>query len=52
MRKEWSKPKLIRLYSGKPEESVLVVCKTAGDPSGSVGVDCEGSGVQCTYSGS
>jgi hypothetical protein len=52
MKKEWSKPKLIRLYSGKPEESVLVVCKTDGDPSGSIGVNCEGSGVQCTYAGS
>ena len=51
MKKEWSKPKLIRLYSGKPEESVLLACKAVGAAAGSEGVDCEGSVAQCTYEG-
>lgn len=30
MKKEWEKPKLIVLIRGKPEESVLLFCKTLG----------------------
>lgn len=30
MKKVWKKPKLVVLYRGKPEESVLVACKGAG----------------------
>jgi len=29
MTKVWQKPKLIILYRGRPEESVLLGCKTA-----------------------
>ncbi len=29
MKKEWTKPKLISLYRGRPEEAVLTGCKTA-----------------------
>jgi hypothetical protein len=28
--KVWTKPKLIVLFKGKPEEAVLQVCKTSG----------------------
>lgn len=27
MKKDWKKPKLVVLYRGKPEESVLAACK-------------------------
>jgi hypothetical protein len=45
MNKVWQKPKLIILYRGRPEESVLLGCKiaAAGAASGSVAVkvnDC------------
>ena len=30
MNKVWQKPKLIILYRGRPEESVLAICKTFG----------------------
>lgn len=29
MKKEWTKPKLISLYRGRPEEAVLQNCKSA-----------------------
>lgn len=31
MKKEWTKPKLISLYRGRPEEAVLSVCKQTLD---------------------
>ncbi len=31
MKKLWEKPKLTVLVRGKPEEDVLLQCKTAGD---------------------
>ena len=35
MKKEWTKPKLISLYRGRPQEAVLTVCKTtSGTQSG------------------
>jgi hypothetical protein len=45
MNKVWQKPKLIILYRGRPEESVLLGCKIAasGVASGAVAVkvnDC------------
>ena len=45
MNKVWQKPKLIILYRGRPEESVLQACKIAGSgaASGAVAVkvnDC------------
>ncbi len=44
MKKEWEKPELIVLVRGKPEEGVLVTCKTRGasivQPS-TVNNDCE-----------
>jgi hypothetical protein len=52
MKKEWHKPKLIRLYSGKPEEAVLAVCKTVGDPTGPLDIDCMALTVACLDSGS
>ena len=32
MNKVWQKPKLIILYRGRPEESVLAVCKAGTSP--------------------
>jgi hypothetical protein len=52
MKKEWGKPKLIRLYSGKLEESVLSVCKTIGDPTGPLDVDCMALTAACLDAGS
>ncbi|MDF1590731.1 MAG: hypothetical protein P1P89_04375 [Desulfobacterales bacterium] len=37
MKKIWEKPKLVVLYRGKPEESVLAACKA--DVGGSVGAE-------------
>ena len=36
MKKLWKKPKLVVLYRGKPEESVLAACKAdmGGSPPG------------------
>jgi len=34
MTKVWQKPKLIILYRGRPEESVLLGCKTSPEFSG------------------
>ena len=39
MKKEWTKPKLISLYRGRPEEAVLLVCKLVED--GGTGPDIE-----------
>lgn len=50
MKRVWSKPKLISLYRGKPEEAVLGNCKTeALYPGPTGGGDCVGSppGGQC-----
>ena len=56
MKKEWTKPKLISLYRGRPQEAVLNACKVLAIESGpavggeppEVAGDCEvGSGVQC-----
>ena len=33
-KKIWDRPKLVVLYRGNPEESVLTGCKTASNPSG------------------
>ena len=51
MNKVWQKPKLIILYRGRPEESVLAACKAgvAGPASGPVSnknTDCIKA--QCT----
>jgi hypothetical protein len=37
MQKNWSTPQLIVFSKGNPEEAVLAVCKTHGNPSGSQG---------------
>jgi hypothetical protein len=34
MRKTWSKPKLVVLFRGRPEEYVLSACKSANQPDG------------------
>ncbi len=48
MRKEWTKPKLISLYRGRPEEAVLLGCKLDGAASGPRDIDGElGGGVDC-----
>ena len=53
MKKDWTKPKLISLYRGRPQEAVLNACKDVYRADGpdyeqsGVG-DCEvGSGEQC-----
>jgi hypothetical protein len=56
MKKEWTKPKLIRLYSGRPEEAVLAGCKgdsdLPGEQSGAAGGwDCGGPN-DCAVKGS
>jgi len=33
-KKIWTKPSLVVLYRGKPEEAVLAGCKTVSDPTG------------------
>ena len=41
MKKEWSKPKLIVLFRGRPEEAVLAACKDgAGNAAGAVETQC------------
>ena len=53
MKKDWTKPKLISLYRGRPEEAVLNACKAVFQANGPDNVDettgdCEvGSGNQC-----
>jgi hypothetical protein len=46
MKKEWTKPKLVSLYRGRPEESVLSACKDAGGVPGpdGLGVNCDSGG--------
>jgi hypothetical protein len=45
MKKDWTKPKLISLYRGHPEEAVLSTCKSEDAAvAGPLGVDCDGSG--------
>ena len=51
MKKEWSKPKLISLYRGRPEEAVLGTCKTetAGVPTSDPGGNnCSGTAGHCS----
>ncbi len=49
MKKVWSKPKLISLYRGRPEEAVLGVCKTTETgQSGPIDNSCLGGG-ECVY---
>jgi len=33
IKREWSKPRLIVLVRGTPEEYILAICKTHNDPS-------------------
>ena len=52
MKKEWSKPKLISLYRGRPEEAVLGTCKAPGVGSaGPSDHSCLGGG-ECQVLGS
>lgn len=46
MKKEWTKPKLIALYRGRPEEAVLGTCKTIAENVGgpTSGQSCVGQG--------
>lgn len=37
MKKEWTKPKLIRLYSGRPDEAVLTSCRDSAGGDASAG---------------
>jgi hypothetical protein len=45
MKKAWSKPTLITLFRGRPEEAVLLACKTENDgvlgPEGTGARDCD-----------
>jgi hypothetical protein len=51
MKKVWSKPKLISLYRGRPEEAVLAVCKDAtGTPGFPTDQSCVG-GPECQDAG-
>lgn len=54
--KEWTKPKLISLYRGKPQEAVLFGCKIegtggqpvpSGDPPDDQWLDCDVTGDDC-----
>ena len=45
MKKEWTKPKLIVLFRGRPEEAVLVACKDGG------GADVDQTQTNCNDSG-
>jgi len=50
MKKEWTKPKLIRLYSGRPDEAILAVCADSGGATTKDvgGWDCGPSGGVCS----
>jgi hypothetical protein len=39
MKKQWTKPQIVVLHRGRPEEAVLVVCKIA-NRAGPGGQDC------------
>ncbi len=45
-RKKWQTPKLICLYRGRPEESVLQGCKVKKGP-GPAQTECKFKGVNC-----
>jgi hypothetical protein len=46
MRKPWSKPKLVVLIRGKPEETVMQTCKGAGlTGPGTDNVECVSTSV-------
>ena len=49
MDKTWSKPELIVLVKGKPEEAVLAACKTAGSSGPNANFDfcVNASGAGC-----
>jgi len=38
---KWVKPKLIVLLRGKPEEAVILACKTGSGSPGSVWIGCQ-----------
>jgi hypothetical protein len=47
-KKKWETPKLIVLYKARPEENVLLVCKTAGAGAGQYAAACVSYiGTQC-----
>jgi len=52
MKKSWSKPKLIVLFRGKPEESVLSGCKdSTGSTTEQTAAHTDCSGVPATACG-
>ncbi len=48
MKKEWTKPKLISLYRGRPEEAVLESCKLEFEVSAGPFQSICGFGADCT----
>ena len=46
-KRPWSKPELIVLLRGRPEEAVLLACKTAAYPIGGGNQDCRATGRPC-----
>ena len=46
-KKPWTKPELIVLLRGKPEEAVLLACKRAAYPIGGGNQDCRATGRPC-----
>ena len=46
-KKPWTKPELIVLLRGKPEEAVLLACKTATYPIGGGNQACRATGRPC-----
>ena len=44
-KKKWEKPKLVVLVKGKPDESVLFVCKTSADEGDCSTPFCTGPGI-------
>lgn len=52
-KKLWVKPELIILYRGKPEESVLTICRYESAPDGTGGIQTLiGRGCQAKKTGS
>ena len=49
--KSWSKPQLVILDRGTPEESILKSCKGGSSPTGAVGKHdtCRGKEGQCAF---
>jgi hypothetical protein len=53
-KKQWTKPELIVLVRSKPEEAVLVACKTAeggGDVTTTVNICVWACSTPCVYGG-